>query len=333
VKSLLQISHVRAIGIWGMSGIGKTTIAKEVYNMSCSKYDRCNFMANVREEWERHGLIYLKKKLFSNLLEEPDLKIDIPHGLPHRDAARLRGMKVLVVLDDVSDQKQLYDLIGKLDWFGNGSRIIITTRDRQVLSRMVVDNDIYEVKELDFDDFFRLFNSIAFEQNHSRQMEYIELSKRMVKHVKGIPFFLKLLGGRLGVLKDKEIWENQLKSYKKISIKNIHNIVKLSYNDLDRHEKNILLDIACFFDGLHLNLDDIKLLVKDHDYSLDDEVDSLKNKALITVSPDNVVSMHSIIQENAWEIVREESIDPGNRSRLVDHDDIYQVLKNNKVWI
>nr|WIL59963.1 nodulation protein [Melilotus officinalis] len=329
VESLLQVESqdVRAIGIWGMSGIGKTTIAEEVYNRLCSEYDACYFKANVREEWGRHGNIYLKKELFSTLLGEPDLKIDTPHGLPSFVKRRLLRMKVLVVLDDVNDPHQLETLIGTHDWFGTGSRIIITTTDKQVLSRRVV--DIYEVKALDFDDSLRLFNLYAFEQNHT-EMKYCELSKRMVKYAKGIPLVLEVLGRHLRA-KDKNIWESQLKKLKKVPIKKVHDIVRLSYDDLDRHEKKILLDIACFLDGLHMKVDDIKLLVKDGAYSVDVELESLKNKALITISSDNVVSMHSIIQETAWEIVREESIDdPGNRSRLLDPDDIYQVLKTNK---
>jgi len=135
-------------------------------------------------------------------------------------------------------------------------------------------------------------------------MEYNELSKRMVKHVKGVPLFIKLLGRHFRV-KDKEISEeNQLKI--EVPIQKIHNIVKLCYNDLDRHEKSILLEIACFFDGLHLKHDNIKLLVKDHDYSLDDEVDGLKNKALIIVSSDNVVSMQGRIRHGmVWHLAHQ----------------------------
>nr|WIL60054.1 nodulation protein [Melilotus officinalis] len=331
VESLLQTESrdVHAIGIWGMSGIGKTTIAEEVYSRLCSEYEGCYFKANVREEWGRHGNMYLKKDLFSTLLGEQDLKIDTPHGLPSFVERRLRRMKVLVVLDDVNDQQQLEILIGTLDWFGRGSRIIITTRDKQVLSKRVVDNDIYEVKALDFDDSFRLFILNAFEQNHLEK-EYHELSMKMVSYAKGIPLVLEVLGRHLRG-KDKTMWESQLQRLTKVPIKKVHDAVRLSYNDLDRHEKKILLDIACFLDGLHLKVDQIKLLVKDRGYSVDVELESLKNKALITISPDNVVSMHSIIQETAGEIVREESIDdPGKQSRLLDPDDIYQVLKNNK---
>ena len=41
--------------------------------------------------------------------------------------------------------------------------------------------------------------------------------------------------------------------------------------------------------------------------------------------------MHDLIQEMGWEIVRQESIEPGRRSRLRDAEEVYDVLKNNKV--
>jgi hypothetical protein len=116
VESLLMADSkdVRAIGIWGMPGIGKTTIAEEVYNRQRSKYDACYFKAKVREEWRRHGSMNLKNELFSTLLGQQDLKIYTAHGLPDfvDQSWRFPRIKVLVVLDDVNDQQQLEILIG-----------------------------------------------------------------------------------------------------------------------------------------------------------------------------------------------------------------------------
>lgn len=54
----------------------------------------------------------------------------------------LRFKRVLMVLDDVDDLGQLEYLVGDHDWFGRGSRIIITTRDKHLLNAHRV-NDLY----------------------------------------------------------------------------------------------------------------------------------------------------------------------------------------------
>lgn len=60
-------------------------------------------------------------------------------------------------------------------------------------------------------------------------------------------------------------------------------------------------------------------------------LERLKDKALITISEDNYVSMHDSLQEMAWEIIRRESSIAGSHSRLWDSDDIAEALKNGKV--
>jgi len=340
VESLLQANSkdVRAIGIWGMPGIGKTTIAEQVYNRLRSNYEGYYFMDNVREESGRHGIMYLKKELYSTLLGQQNLKMNRLHGFPDSVMRKLQRMKVLVVLDDVSDPEQLDILIETPDRFGRGSRIIITTRDKQVLAKKVVDSNIYEVRALEFDDSFKLFNLNAFEQSHPKMEEYHELSKKLVNYTKGIPLVLKELGHLLGG-KDKKTWERQLERLTKVPMKKVYDAIRLSYDDLDRGEKKMLLVIACFSDGLHLKVDSIKLLLKvdniqlllkGHGYNfVADELESLKNKGLLRISQDKVVSMHSIIQVTAREFFREESIH-GKQSQLLEPND-NQLLRHAKV--
>jgi len=327
VESLLQLeaTDVRMIGIWGMGGIGKTTIAQEVYNKLCFEYDSCCFLANIREESGRHGIISLKKKLFSTLLGEEHLKIDISNGWQKLVERRLHRLKVLIILDDVDDSEQL-EILARTTWFGSGSRIIVTTRDKQVLAKEFA--DVYQVEALNFDESMRLFNLNAFKRKHL-QAEYQELSEKVVDYAKGIPFVLKLLGHRLHG-KDKEIWESQLEG--QMHNKKVHDIIKLSYNDLEEDEKRIFLDIACFFYGLQLEVKYIDFLLKDRDYSVVAGLERLKDKALISISQENTVSMHDIIQETARQIAGQESIeDPRSQRRLFDPDGVYEVLTHNKV--
>ncbi|XLS70675.1 hypothetical protein HN51_027540 [Arachis hypogaea] len=323
-----ELGDVRALGIWGMGGLGKTTLAWEVFNSVRSQYEGSCFLRNLRESSAREGIFSLKSKLYSELIGEPGLKIDSSNGLPPFLEKRLGRMKVIIVLDDVNDFRQLKILFGAREQFGSGSRIIVTSRDKQVLHTEV--DFIYQVKPLQVDEALRLFNSIAFKHEHrDLEMEFREQSKKVIEYAKGVPLVLEVLGHHVHG-KGKEIWESLLDKLKNMPDKEVHNVMKLSYDDLDRDEKKIFLDIACFFKWLTVTEDDIKLLLKDEINSVAFVLERLKDKGLITVS-ERTVSMHDIIQETAYEIVRQESIeDPGKRSRLWSFNDIYQVLKGDK---
>ncbi|XP_028802438.1 disease resistance-like protein DSC1 [Neltuma alba] len=320
---------VRVIGIWGMGGMGKTTIATAVFNRFCSEYEGYYFLANVREESENHGIIYLKNKILSILLKENDLHIGTPNGIPPYVKRRLLRKRVLVVLDDISDSDQLENLVGALDCFGSGSRIIITTRDRQVLAKGV--DEIYEVKPLIFDDAAQLFMSNAFGNNYL-DMEWIELSRKVISYAKGVPLALKVLGSFL-YGKSKEEWESQLEKLNKMPHAKIQDVMRLSYDKLDREEKNIFLYIACFFKGYKSR--QVILFLNACGFSTIIGLKVLEDKALITeIKGSNAgaskIFMHDLIEEMGWEIVREESIhDPGKHSRLWDANDMCRVLEHN----
>ena len=137
-----RLGGVRFVGICGMGGIGKTTIAQEISKRISSNFEASSFIANVREETKNQHLVSLQKQRLSNIFMESEIKIWNVHEGVNIIGNRLRGKKVLIVLDDVEDQKQLEALAGNLDWFGLESRIIITSKDSQLLKRCGV-NYIY----------------------------------------------------------------------------------------------------------------------------------------------------------------------------------------------
>ncbi|KAL5577281.1 hypothetical protein UlMin_018980 [Ulmus minor] len=330
IDTLLSINSldVRMIGIWGTGGIGKTTLASDLYRKLFSQFEGYCFLSNVRGEWEKgyRKKGDLKNELLSKLLEE-ESSLNIPFVRLDFDKDRLHRKRVLIVLDDVSSQEQLESLVGDRSWFGLGSRIIITTRDLRLLKNRA--DAIYKVEELSFDEALHLFHLNATKKN-CPIVQYKELSKKAVNYARGIPLALEVLMGSLFSYKSKTKWESILADLKNSPDERIQNVYKASYDGLTEKQKELFLDIAFFFKGK--KRDFVRRVLDGCDFFDDTKIDDLVEKSLITISREDELLMHDLIQETGWEIVRKQSIKkPGKRSRLRIAQDVYNVFKQNKV--
>ncbi|CAJ2634156.1 unnamed protein product [Trifolium pratense] len=153
-KSLLDLKPndniVCMLGIYGPRGIGKTNLAKLLYNNIAHDFKAACFIANVTEKSKNiNGLEDLQVTLLSEMFEKTNSKLGSTSRGINEIKHKLRRKKVLLVLDDVNELVQLENLAGGSDWFGPGSRIIITTRDKGLLigtHQILVKT--YEMKEL-----------------------------------------------------------------------------------------------------------------------------------------------------------------------------------------
>ncbi|KAL8255147.1 hypothetical protein R6Q59_033368 [Mikania micrantha] len=143
----------------GVGGGGKTTLASVTYMEISHQFEAHCFLENIRDESSKYGLEKLQNKLLSNVLKNQQNMVGSEIERKQQIKVRLSGKSVLVVLDDVDDLKQLEALAGSHDWFGEGSRIIITTRDQHLLSRRA--DKIYEVSLLSNDEALKLFTKHA----------------------------------------------------------------------------------------------------------------------------------------------------------------------------
>ncbi|XP_039155136.1 TMV resistance protein N [Eucalyptus grandis] len=325
VMSLLSIGSddARMIGIWGTGGVGKTTIAKAVYNSIASQFDGCSFLADVRETSSRpDGLVDLQKKLLSQILWKGDLAVFSVDGGANLIPDRLRCRKILLVLDDVDHGKQLNALARECEWFGKGSRIIVTTRDKHVLTSHQIDQ-VYEVRPLDQDEAFELLSSYAFPGNQTEDISKHHIDN-ILGYANGLPLAIVVLGPFLHG-RSREEWESTLETLAESPNKDINSVLKISFDALDNNQKDIFLDIACFFKGRRRDyvtrvLDGcgLKTLIG---------IQTLIERSLVTIDHMEMVQMHDLIQLMGQDTVKQENPnDPGGRSRLWYYDDVNEVL-------
>ncbi|CAK8532255.1 unnamed protein product [Lathyrus sativus] len=329
VKSLLDVDSDNGaclIGIYGSGGLGKTTLTRAVYNSIADQFEGSCFLHNVRENSVKYGLEYLQEQLLSKTI---GLKIQLGHVSEGISIIkqRLHQKKVLLILDDVDQLKQLQFLVGDPGWLGLGSRIIITTRDKYLLSCHGV-KKTYEVDGLNEKEALELFRWMSFKCNKT-DSSYDYILNRALKYASGLPLALEVVGSNL-FRKPIAEWESTLDKYERIPHEDIQKKLKVSYDALDEEQQSVFLDIACCFNGCELTQVE-ETLHAHYGHGIKSHVGVLVDKSLIKINVYGYVTLHDLIEDMGKEIVRQESPKkPEKRSRLWFHDDIFHVLKENK---
>jgi len=317
---------VHMVGIYGIGGLGKSTLARAIYNFVADQFEGLCFLHDVRENSAINNLKHLQEKL---LLKTTGLEIKLDHvseGIPIIKE-RLCRKKILLILDDVNNIKQLHALAGGLDWFGYGSRVVVTTRDKQLLTCHGIEST-HEVEGLYGTEALELLSWMAF-KNDQVPSSYKEILNRAVAYASGLPLVLEIVGSNL-FGKSIEEWKGTLDGYDKIPNKEIQKILKVSYDGLEEEEQSVFLDIACCFKGYEW--EDAKYILHSHyGHCITHHLGVLAEKSLIDQYYSHV-TLHDMIEDMGKEVVRQESPkEPGERSRLWCQDDIVHVLNKNTV--
>ena len=319
-------NNVCMTGIYGMGGLGKTTLARVVYDEYCNNFEGFSFIANVRDFSKKKGLPKLQQQLLRDILKDKSICVSNVYDGVVEIKKRLHCQKVLLVIDDVDHVDQLQNLAGGHDWFGLGSWIIITTRDEHVLIQHEVLNR-YNPNGLNKDDALKLFYLKAF-KNEQPNEDYRQLSQKVVNYANGLPLALVTLGSFL-VGKTIDEWESALPSFKKTKGETF-NILKISYDGLEEVQKEIFLDIACFF--RHWNKNQVINILDNCGFDARIGIRVLLEKSLLFVDEKEKLGMHDLLQEMGEKIVCFESKEKhGKRSRLWLNNDLLHVLKDNMV--
>ncbi|CAN1326481.1 Disease resistance protein L6 [Linum perenne] len=317
---------VKLLSIHGIGGIGKTTLAKAVYDKVYTKFDGCCFLEDVWDTLTKsEGALSLQNKIISTILRR-DVQIQDTSIGTHVIKDRICKHKVLIVLDNVGEAFEFDKILGKIGNFSLGSRFMITTRDNVL--NFCTEYNSYELGEMNREYSLQLFSKHAFKMDYPPK-DYVTLSHKFVEAAAGLPLALKVIGSLL-FRKDEIIWEEKLMQLKDVPPTDVQKRLKISYDALTYEEQQIFLDIACFFIGEKKKLP-IYMWSACKFYP-EDGIATLILRSLIKVNENDQFCMHNHIRDLGRAIVRDENVeDPGKRSRIWSTDDALDMLKSKQL--
>ncbi|XP_061984304.1 disease resistance protein RPV1-like [Populus nigra] len=318
INSWLQDgTHGAAIALlYGIGGVGKTAIAKSVFNHNYYKFEGKSFLSNFRSK----DIVCLQRQLLFDILNKTVEINDPDEGiLKIKDALCCR--RTLIVLDDVDKRDEFNKIIVMQNWLCKGSKIIVTTRNKGLFSANDIQWIRYKVELLDDEKSLELFSWNAFGQANPVD-GFVEDSWRIVHYCNGLPLALGVIGSSLSG-KGREIWESALKQMEMIPNFNVQKVLQISYDFLDGdYPKNLFLDVACFFNGM--DVDDAVRILDGLDKGARFGIDNLNDRCLVEINSDQRLWMHQLVRDMGREIARQES---PNCQRIWHHGDAFTVLE------
>jgi len=342
VQKRMEVHSI--VGLVGMGGIGKTTLSKHIYNYEKGRkqFERFSFLEDVKSRGSEASCKQLYYDLFGTEWKDHNVDMQLKNI-----KQCIETTKVLLVVDDVSDNEDLEKLlVHAFKDAKRGSKVIVTTRQKDVLYDYR--DGIYDVGLLDENDALELFSSYAFHEVKDEDRQQLDdQANDIIKACGNLPLTLEVIGqylrksNSLDIGLRIKIWKEALRRLQEAKSfdgchddKKLWGKLKISYDGLAKDEQSMFLDFACIFCEIsnthpyfHVRKD---WLARIWDSPIG--VENLINKSLIKWNPDiERLVMHDQLRDMGRRIVKE--VGNENMSRIWRKEEALNFTLQNKVSV
>ncbi|KAH0677809.1 hypothetical protein KY285_025610 [Solanum tuberosum] len=310
--------EIDVISIVGMPGIGKTTLAFRVYNDKSivDHFDVCAWCTVDQERNEKK----LLQKIFNQVigLKEKFSEDDIDDDVADKLRKKLCGQRYLIVLDDMWDTATLDELTRPFPEFQKGSRLILTSRKKEVALHGKCQSDPLYLRLLRPEESWELLEKRVFGEEHCPD-ELKDVGEKIARKCDGLPLVLDLIGGVISRKEKKEaLWLEVLDNLSSFIFKDEEEVVKviqLSYDHLSDHVKPCLVYLASYPKDKDIRISELKdlwisqgLVEQIEMKSAEEVVDELIFSSLVLPFDNYICKIHDLVHDFCYIKSRKEKL-------------------------